>query len=867
MTGERIDIELTDKVAPGIRDKILGIATASRQADTALEKLKAQLASINDTALAKLTAATSSLTSEITKQVSAQQKLSAETQRITDADAKAALTQQKLATEIAKTEAANARAQTAATRAATATLQQEAASARLTVAKQREKAAVERANAAAAAKAASGLGRADDIAAYGAALDRLRAKYNPLYAAIAQYKAAVEGIRNAHKVGAISADEMTAAIQRERQAALGTIGALKGRQGATLATTGAVRLQGRQLAQLGYQLNDVFVSLASGQAPLMVLIQQGSQIGQLFGPGTGLIGILKGVASGFAALVVPFLPVLAIAAGVTAVFAGLTYEINKTTKTSVTMGDTFKAVFQVAYGAIKDLLLPGIKAISPAFSTVYNTVVSITKTTWNIIIGIAVGTVNSIIKAFGLLPAALKDLLIMAANGILTVVESLVNGIIAKINTLTELANSASIKLGQGAIFDPVANVDLSKYKMQVSGAAKEVASTFSDEFSKSMNTDYVGKAFNAIRDQAVKNANARIAESKEGKAAAKAAEDRATSLAKVNRELDTELARMKDLKPQRELEQQYDQIANDLASKKITLTQEESAAIRDKLQAIQNFKDAQQQLDRIYDEATGPAREYNAVLEAANRLYQEGVINSRQYFQQVSNAKAKLLETSDSIADGFQLGFIKINSSMDTVANTISDTMVTSFNSLSDAINEAARTGKLDFKSLTQSILADIQKMIVQLTIIRPLMNIVGGFLSSSFGIPTYDSLGATSGSTSATVALGASTLPGFATGGSFEIGGKSGVDQNIVAFRGTKGEHVNVTKGDPTQAKVEVNVINNTNANVRVQEKQNTTGGKSIEVIIDEVTAKNIRRYGSASNQAMRDTFGINTALTGGG
>ncbi|VVT20278.1 Phage tail tape measure protein [Sphingomonas aurantiaca] len=39
---------------------------------------------------------------------------------------------------------------------------------------------------------------------------------------------------------------------------------------------------------------------------------------------------------------------------------------------------------------------------------------------------------------------------------------------------------------------------------------------------------------------------------------------------------------------------------------------------------------------------------------------------------------------------------------------------------------------------------------------------------------------------------------LPGFKTGGSFKVGGMSGIDRNIVAFRGTVGEHVNITKGN---------------------------------------------------------------------
>lgn len=47
-------------------------------------------------------------------------------------------------------------------------------------------------------------------------------------------------------------------------------------------TNGLFGLKPNDLANLSFQLNDIFVSLASGQNPFIVLIQQGSQIGQLF---------------------------------------------------------------------------------------------------------------------------------------------------------------------------------------------------------------------------------------------------------------------------------------------------------------------------------------------------------------------------------------------------------------------------------------------------------------------------------------------------------------------------------------------------------------------------------------------------------
>ena len=99
----------------------------------------------------------------------------------------------------------------------------------------------------------SGVDRsAADIAAYGSALDDLRARHNPLFAAIRSYRGALDDIRQAHRVGAISADEMTAAIGRERTAALANIAALKGRTTALGQMGGASRLASYQSRNLIY---------------------------------------------------------------------------------------------------------------------------------------------------------------------------------------------------------------------------------------------------------------------------------------------------------------------------------------------------------------------------------------------------------------------------------------------------------------------------------------------------------------------------------------------------------------------------------------------------------------------------------------
>lgn len=52
---------------------------------------------------------------------------------------------------------------------------------------------------------------------------------------------------------------------------------------------------------------------------------------------------------------------------------------------------------------------------------------------------------------------------------------------------------------------------------------------------------------------------------------------------------------------------------------------------------------------------------------------------------------------------------------------------------------------------------------------------------------------------------------LPGFASGGSFTVGGSGGIDSQLVAFNATPGEHVSVSKNGSSSGASGVNVIIN--------------------------------------------------------
>jgi hypothetical protein len=145
-------------------------------------------------------------------------------------------------------------------------------------------------NAITGVKAAAGGNRAEDIAAYGSALDQLRAKFNPLFAAGQTYKATLDEINQAARVGAISERERGAAIDRTKVAFADQVRGLRGVRQATADATAAAGMQRHELVNLSRQMQDVVVSLAGGQGLGTVLLQQGSQIGDVFATSRATVG-------------------------------------------------------------------------------------------------------------------------------------------------------------------------------------------------------------------------------------------------------------------------------------------------------------------------------------------------------------------------------------------------------------------------------------------------------------------------------------------------------------------------------------------------------------------------------------------------
>lgn len=121
--------------------------------------------------------------------------------------------------------------------------------------------------------------------AMAAEMDRLRAKYDPLFAASRRYEAQLEELNRAHKVGAINARQHEAALDRLNREFAGAAPEMQRVAGASRNMTG-------QIQNTAFQVQDFAVQVAGGTSASKALAQQ---LPQLLG-GLGMWGAVAGAA-------------------------------------------------------------------------------------------------------------------------------------------------------------------------------------------------------------------------------------------------------------------------------------------------------------------------------------------------------------------------------------------------------------------------------------------------------------------------------------------------------------------------------------------------------------------------------------------
>lgn len=630
MSDERIQIEIEDKIAPTLEDKLIGIANAARVGYDHIERLKAAMKSIDGSALNRLATGFSRAQKAINDAAISSSRLTLEQHKVSAAAIAASTAQQKLQTAATQTAVAQQQLTAAIQRANAAQAQTATATSNAAAAQSR------------AAQAALRLEQAQTrAAASGTQMERqaeaLKRQLFPLYDAQQRYNSVVTQANALHQAGAIDASVYAAALDRAKfqldatTIATNRFNTAQNRMGKT------AQLNRAHLTNLGFQLNDIGISLAGGQNPLLVLIQQGSQIAGIASQaGVGISRLAKEAAI----MVSRFIPVVAIFGTIIAAIKLLNSEasegaglkkyaeslgatqkqIKALNLDTVSFGDSMRGLWKTINDAtgIGDALSKVWGWIKDFFTAVLK-IAGVALTSFVALFQAAFDTIVNLWQTF---PKRFLLFFADVGNAAIELFENIANSGINAANKVIEAFNAVS-----AIEIKPFENLKLDRIDTsQFADASKSLVSVFVDSYVDNLAKNQ-GKVSKFLADWQKNSVNAAKDRIKNALTDEKTTENRAAALAKVNAQLDNELDRMMALKPIREDQQKFDRIEEQLLGKKIKLTAEEAASIRDKIKAIGIALPIQAEMDRIYEESTGALRNLNNVQAANTILLAKGAI------------------------------------------------------------------------------------------------------------------------------------------------------------------------------------------------------------------------------------------------
>jgi len=227
----------------------------------------------------------------------------------------------------------------------------------------------------------------------------------------------------------------------------------------------------------------------------------------------------------------------------------------------------------------------------------------------------------------------------------------------------------------------------------------------------------------------------------------------------------------------------------------------------------------------RVFDETRTPAEALRIELTRLDNLVNSGSIDFETYSRAVKAAKDEFSGYNDLVREGksvfeatrtpaeaLRLEFERLNKlvnvgaiDFDTYTRAVAQAQneFTGLNRVAENVSQSFGSALEDmlidgasWRDSLAGFLKDIAREILRVAALTPLMNSIKQGITSAFG----------SGGGGFNLGSLFSSLPGFADGGSFQVGGTGGIDSQLVAFRASPNERVTITK--PGQARGAVSV-----------------------------------------------------------
>lgn len=451
--------------------------------------------------------------------------------------------------------------------------------------------------------------------------------------------------------------QSVAAARIEKERSLAKIDAYNKMLGMTGTKT---RLARHELLNLSYQLQDVVVGLASGQRPMTVLIQQGSQIaGIAASAGLGLRGMasaMLGLVGSVAKMTIlnPIVLALGLLTGAIvrlqqniskgtdvelkkyAEGLGLTAKQVRTLKdVHVTAMDSIKGFFMALgeqIGFSKDWFSGLTKSVGSTFDWLLTTL----RNSFVGLYAVFTGTFNAMVYTLHQLPYMIGDAFMLGLNGAIKGLEWFANKGIDLINYLG--GSFERVKLGQLA----------NPFRGEIRG----VVDTFMEEGTRAQNeaNKFIDNLINNTKKYGMEVAKARIlkqAQTMIEDNANKEAESRAKIIARTIKGLKDESDSLRALTDAEQAQLPILRLNNELQSKGFATLKKTEQAYKEITGLIESNK-AWEYAKGQFEEINNAALTYNHSLSGLKKLKEQGKITDEQYSNQLTKLNIALEQASD---------------------------------------------------------------------------------------------------------------------------------------------------------------------------------------------------------------------------
>lgn len=624
------------------------------------------------------------------------------------------------------------------------------------------------------------------------------------------------------------------------------------------------QLRAHEISNLSAQLSDVAVSLASGQSPFMVMVQQGAQVSQILGD-RGIKAALTGVGTALLSMINPttmvLAGILALGYGAAFVFDAMKKDTEDASEAlerhnaliqrlSERYGDVEKAARGVSDAQRQiDLAEATRNAESMRKAYIEAAEAFAGQLTTSRIRGL--GEVYTANPAFSNFSAPIAEFLSTVRNGEPDI-ESFRASVARMVN---ETDNPAIRKAGQELLALSGATDEAAGKMDQAAGAAERVASSLG------ISTEAMKQFSAAMKEW---DANQRLIDDLD-KRAATAGNDR-------QRYIDSVIGRLKN--------PTEDQLAEAIAAAGRAYDAEQRQREQEKRsrEAVSEARREQNRVEReaqrIYAETRTAGEAYADTLARLNDLLQRGLIDQDTYSRAVGQAQKVMTEANrDALyeatdaASGYKRAVLDYVEAAEDMATNTEQIIGDALQGSEDAFVSFVTTGKMEFSDLVDSMIADLARLAFRQSI-APLLggstgiigSLLGGFTGSA-GVAGGDYFA--SGFTNSLAFGGPRASGGRVSAGSAYIVGERGPEP----FVPTSDGYILPTEalrgaGAAPRVTVNVQTLPGTTADVG-QPQLGADGSLSIPVMIRELVRNELRKDFQSRGEgarALERSYGLN-------